>query len=188
MNALDWIILLIIGFSALLAAAQGFVFEVVSLAGAVAGYLLAAWGCARIAPRFLPYVKTQAFAQLGAFLAILFGIVLLAGAIARIVRWMVHEAGLRWLDRFLGAAFGFVRGMVIATAGLLAFTAFAPESPELNGSRLAGYFVAAGRGASWLAPADVREKFREGVDRLRQGPGSGATEQQQNKLKGATGK
>lgn len=181
MNALDWIILLIIMFSALLAAAQGFVFEIISLAGTVAAYLLAAWGCARVAPWFLPYVKTQAFAQLGGFLAIFFGLILLVGALARIVRWMVHEVGLRGVDRVLGAAFGFARGMVIVTAGLLAFTAFAPESPQLAGSQLAGYFVVAGKGASWLAPAEIREKFREGLDKLRQGPGSGAAGKKDNK-------
>lgn len=175
MNALDWIILVILMFSALIAAAQGFFFEIISLAGAITGYLLAAWGCGRIASWFLPYVKSQPFAELAGFLSIFFAIVVLAGAIARIVRWMVHEAGFRWADRSLGAAFGFLRGMVIVTAGLLAITAFAPESRELTGSQLAGYFVVAGRGASWLAPSDVRQKFREGVNKLRQGTGSTTT-------------
>jgi membrane protein required for colicin V production len=175
MNALDWIILVILMFSALVAAAQGFFFEIISLAGAVAGYLLAAWGCGKIAPWFLPYVKSQPFAELAGFLSIFFAVVVLAGAIARIVRWVVHEAGFKWADRSLGAAFGFLRGAVIVTAGLLAITAFAPESQELAGSQLAGYFVVAGRGASWLAPSDIRQKFREGVNKLRQGTGSGTT-------------
>jgi membrane protein required for colicin V production len=175
MNALDWIILVILMFSALVAAAQGFFFEIISLAGAISGYLLAAWGCGKIAPWFLPYVKSQPFAELAGFLSIFFAIVVLAGAIARIVRWMVHEAGFRWADRSLGAAFGFLRGAVIVTAGLLAITAFAPESQELTRSQLAGYFVVAGRGASWLAPSDIRQRFREGVNKLRQRTASGTT-------------
>ncbi len=175
MNALDWLILVILMFSALVAAAQGFFFEILTLAGVVIGYLVAAWGCGKIAPWFLPYVKSQPFAELAGFLTIFFAVVVLAGAIARIVRWMVHEAGFRWADRSLGAAFGFVRGAVIVTAGLLAITAFAPESQELAGSQLAGYFLVAGRGASWLAPSDIRQKFREGANKLRQSTGSGAT-------------
>jgi membrane protein required for colicin V production len=147
----------------------------------LAGYLLAAWGYTKIAAWFLPYVKTQAFADLAGFLAIFLSVILLSGAIARILRWMVHEAGFRWVDRSLGAAFGFLRGAVIVTAGLLAFTAFAPEASELAGSQLAGYFVVAGRGASWLAPAEIRQKFREGVDKLRQGAGSGAAVKTINK-------
>lgn len=175
MNALDWLILVIVMFSALVAAAQGFFFEIFSLVGAVGGYLAAAWGCSKIAPWFLPYVKTQAFAELAGFLTIFLAIILLAGVIGRVVRWMVHEAGFRWADRLLGAAFGFARGAVIVTAGLLAITAFAPESQQLKDSGLAGYFLVAGRGASWLAPSEIRQKFREGVDKLRQGTGSGTT-------------
>lgn len=173
MNALDWIILVILLFSALLAAAQGFFFEIICLAGAVLGFLLASWGYSKLAPWFVKYVKLPAFADLAGFLTIFVSVILLAGAIARITRWMVHEAGLRSVDRVLGAAFGFVRGMVIVTAGLLALTAFAPDSEELAESQLAGYFQLAGRGASWLTPSDVRQKFREGITKLRSGTSPG---------------
>lgn len=167
MNGLDWLILLVMLCSALLAAAQGFFFEVISLAGVVLGYLLAAWGYRRLAPWFLDYVKSAPFADLAGFLTIFLSVVILAGVIARIARWIIHEAGLRWVDRALGAAFGFLRGMLIVTAALLAVTAFAPESQELAGSQLAPYFQVAGRGASWLAPSEIRQKFREGLERLR---------------------
>lgn len=167
MNGLDWLILLIMLCSALLAAAQGFFFEVISLAGVVLGYLLAAWGYRRLAPWFLDYVKSAPFADLAGFLTIFLSVVILAGVIARIARWIIHEAGLRWVDRALGAAFGFLRGMLIVTAAILAITAFAPESQELAGSQLSPYFQVAGRGASWLAPSEIRQKFREGLQRLR---------------------
>jgi membrane protein required for colicin V production len=167
MNGLDWLILLIMMCSALLAAAQGFFFEVISLAGAVIGYLTAAWGYKRLAPWFLEYVKSPPFADLGAFLTIFLSVVILAGVIARLARWIIREAGLRWVDRALGAAFGFLRGMLIVTAGLLAITAFAPDSGELKGSQLAPYFQVAGSGASWLAPAEIRQKFRQGIMKLR---------------------
>src|SRR3954464_1995422 len=98
MNTLDWIILVIMLFSALLAASQGFLFEIICLAGAVLGFLLAAWGYSKLSPWFVQYVKVPAFADLAGFLAIFVSVVLLAGAIARITRWMVQEAGLRSVD------------------------------------------------------------------------------------------
>lgn len=171
MNALDWTILLIMFLSVVLATAQGFFFEVISLAGAVLGYLLAAWGYGRIAPWFLQYVKQQAIADLAAFLTIFISVVLLAGAIARLARWAVREVGLRWADRALGSAFGLVRGFVVVTAGLLALTAFAPEARELAQSKLAGYFTLAGMGASWLAPEEIRQKFYDGMNKLHAKPG-----------------
>jgi membrane protein required for colicin V production len=167
MNGLDWAIFGVMLVSVLLAAAHGFFFEVFSLAGAVLGYLLAAWGYGHVAPWFLPYVKSQAIADLSGFLTIFFAAVLVAGIIARIIRKFIRAVGLRWIDRFLGGAFGLVRGLVIVTAGVLALTAFAPDSPQLAGSQLAGYFQLAGGGASWLAPSAVRQRFHEGVARLR---------------------
>ena len=106
MNVLDWVVLAIVLLSALLAVAQGFFFEVISLAGTVVGYLLAAWEYGRLAPWFLPYVKSPAIADLAAFLTIFLAVVLLAGATARIVRWAIREVGLRWVDRFLGGREG----------------------------------------------------------------------------------
>ncbi|HEV2990260.1 MAG TPA: CvpA family protein [Candidatus Angelobacter sp.] len=169
MNVLDWVVIAIVLLSVLLAIAQGFFFEVISLAGTVVGYLFAAWGYGRLAPWFLPYVKSPAIADLAAFLSIFVAVVLLAGATARIVRWIIREVGLRWVDRFLGGAFGLVRGLIVVTVGVLALTAFAPESRELSESFLAKYLLVPGRGVSWLAPSVMRQKFREGVARLRQG-------------------
>src|SRR5258708_13451706 len=97
MNALDWIILVIMLFSALLAAAQGFFFEVICLAGAVVGFLLAAWGYGKLSPWFLQYVKLPAFADLAGFLTIFVSVVLLAGALARETRLMGAEEGPRTL-------------------------------------------------------------------------------------------
>lgn len=168
MNSLDWIILGVMLLSVWLAAVHGFFFEVLSLAGTVAGFLLAAWEYWRIASWFAPYVKSAAIANLAGFLTIFFGIVIAAGIIARIVRKAIRAVGLSWVDRFLGGAFGLVRGVVIVAVGLMAMTAFAPESPQLAGSQLAGYFQLAGGGASWLAPSGVRQQFREGVAKLRQ--------------------
>lgn len=171
----DVAILGILGLSILMAAVQGFFVEIFSLAGVVVGYLAAAWGCRQAGEWFLPYVKTAEFANLAGFLTILFAVMLVAGMAGRIARWAMKEAGLRWVDRFLGAAFGLLRGIVAVTAILLAMTAFDPGTRLLRDSRLAGYFLVAGRGASWVAPAELRRKFREGLETLRTtGPQPGA--------------
>jgi len=73
------------------------------------------------------------------------------------------------VDRLLGAAFGLVRGLVIVTVVLMALAAFDPGARALRDSQFAGYFLVAGRGASWLGPAEIRRKFRAGLDVLRNG-------------------
>ena len=67
MNTLDWLIAAILGLSVLTAAARGFWLEALSLAGAVAGYLVAAWQYGRVSPLFLDYVRAPWVADAAAF-------------------------------------------------------------------------------------------------------------------------
>jgi len=166
MSGLDWVIVVTVVLSVLLATAEGFFFEIFSLAGAVLGYLFAVWEYARWAPWFLPYVKSEAIAQLVSFLTIFFVVLLLAGMAGRIARWAGKAAGLRWFDRMLGAAFGLVRGVIIVTVLVLGLAAFSPGSSTLAASQLGGYFLVLAHGASWVAPSDLRARFREGVQAL----------------------
>ena len=164
MNAADYVILAILGLSVLAAATQGFMFEAISLAGLVVGYLLAAWEYHVVAAWFEPYVKSQWIAEILGFVAILLGMIILAGIVGRLVRWLMKEAGLRWFDRILGGAFGLLRGGLTVAVILLGFTTFNPQSDWLEGSRLAPYFLVVAQGASWLAPSEMRARFRQGAD------------------------
>ena len=80
LNAADWVILAIIAFSVLTAAMQGFLFEAISLAGLVLGYLLAAWEYHVVANWLAPYVKAQSVADIIGFIVILLAVTILATA------------------------------------------------------------------------------------------------------------
>ena len=164
LNAADWVILAIIAFSVVTAAMQGFMFEAISLAGLVLGYLAAVWEYHVVANWFASYVKAQWVADIIGFIVILLAVSILAGIIGRLARWMMKEVGLHWFDRILGGAFGLVRGSLTAAIVLLGFTTFNPQSTWLEDSRLAPYFLVVAHGVSWLAPYDVRARFRQGAE------------------------
>jgi membrane protein required for colicin V production len=163
MTGLDWLIIAIVLFSALVAASQGFMHEVFSLAGVVAGYLLAAWGYRQVAAWYAPFVKTAWVADLCGFLTIFFVVVLLAGGIGRIARFGMKEAGLRWFDRVLGGMFGLVRGVLVVMISLLALASFSPGANLLARSRTAPYLLVLARAAVWVAPSQVRQQFYAGM-------------------------
>lgn len=163
MVAIDWVIVAVLVISVLVAAAQGFFYEVFSLVGVVLGYLLAAWEYWRLAPWFLQYVKSQAAANVAGFLTIFVFVAVLAGIAGKITRWAMKEVGLRWADRLLGAAFGLVRGVVVVSVGVLALATFYPESGLFQGSQLGRYFLVTARAVSWAAPSDVRQMFHDGA-------------------------
>jgi len=170
LSIFDWALVLIVLLSVLQAIAQGFFYEFFSLAGVIGGYLLAAWEYPRVGAWFAQHLNSQWAADIVAFFTIFLAVVLLAGIIGRIVRRAVHGVGLRWFDRLLGAVFGFVRGAVISTVIVLALAAFAPQWGWLQQSRVAPFLLVSGRALIWAAPADLRQRFREGWDLLRTVP------------------
>ena len=167
MNGADWIILGAILFSTLLAASEGFFYEVISLGGTVLAFLVASWEYYRIANWLSPHVKSEWVGEIAGFLIIFIAVVILVGIIARLVRWAMREAGLSWFDRMLGALFGVLRGCLLVSVVLLSVTAFEPTSRLLTGSELAPYFLVIGRAAIWVAPSNLRGRFYQGLDLLR---------------------
>lgn len=167
MSGADWLIVIVVLVSSVMAASQGFFFEIFSLAGVAGGYLFAAWGYRYVAAWFAPYVRVPWVADVAGFLTIFAGVVLLAGIVGRIVRWSAREAGLSWFDRLLGGVFGFARGVAIAMVVILAFASLAPASTVLARSRLAPYLLVGARAAIWVAPSSLRAQFRTGIDNLR---------------------
>ncbi|MGB8771323.1 MAG: CvpA family protein [Candidatus Korobacteraceae bacterium] len=170
LSVLDWVILLIIVLSVLQAIAQGFFYEFFSLAGVIVGYLLAAWEYPRAAAWYAPHVNSQWAADIAGFFTIFFVVLLLAGVLGRTTRWAVHGVGLRWFDRLLGAVFGFLRGALVSMVVVLALAAFAPQWGRLQQSRIAPFMLAGGRALIWAAPAELRQRFREGWELLRTVP------------------
>ena len=175
MNIADWIILLVLVVSVIQAASSGFFQEAFGIAGLVFGYLIAAWQYRRLAGHFAAYISSRWLGEIVAFLAILLGVMILAGILGKIVRWMVKEAGLNVVDRFFGGALGLVRGCLLIAIVLVGMTAFTPTSRWLQGSSLAPYFLVVGRAAIWVAPSELRVEFYKGLAYVRQAQTSGTS-------------
>jgi membrane protein required for colicin V production len=165
-TAADWVIVMVIAVSVLQAAISGFFHEAFGIAGLVLGYLLAAWNYERLAGRYAPYLKSMWLGEIAAFLIIFLAVVLVAGLAGRIVRHIVKEAGLSFVDRILGGALGLLRGILMVAVVLMSMAAFTPTSTWLEGSQLAPYFLVVGRAAIWVAPSELRSRFYQGLDLL----------------------
>jgi len=170
MSVADWIILACLAASVIGAVVEGFFYTALNLAGLVVGYLLAAWWYHNLADWFAPHLKTPWVGEITAFLIIFFAVLIVAGFAARFARWVMKKAGLRTIDRVLGAVLGLLRGALVVAIVLTALTAFAPAEKWLAESQLAPYFLVGGRAAIWLAPSELRQRFYQGLDYLRHVP------------------
>jgi len=113
MNPLDWTLVAVLGASILLGLLRGFMREMISLAGWVAGIWLAFRFSAAIsasvplAPEW-PLARTAAVAVL-----IVVACVFAAALVGWLVRELIKAAKLSAADRTLGGVFGLARGVLI---------------------------------------------------------------------------
>ncbi|MGB6387466.1 MAG: CvpA family protein [Terriglobales bacterium] len=168
MSIADWIILGFLVFSVITAAIEGFFHEAFKLAGLVVGYLLAAWQYQRLAAWFAPHLKSAWVGEMAGFLIIFLAVLVVAGFAGQIARWAMKKAGLSTIDRILGSVLGLLKGVLVVAIVLTAVTAFTPAANWLADSELAPYFLVGGRAAIWLAPPELRHRFYQGLDYMRQ--------------------
>jgi len=153
MTGADWVIVAVILVSVIQAAISGFFHEAFGIAGLIFGYLLAAWNYQALAARFAPNLKAMWLGEIAAFLIIFLAVLVVAGIAGRITSHIVRKAGLSFFDRVLGGALGLLRGSLMVAVILMSMAAFTPTSQWLEGSKLAPYFLVAGRAAIWVAPS-----------------------------------
>ena len=170
MTPADWMICAVVLLNVITAAIQGFFSEALTLAGLIVGYIVAAWRYRGFAEWLEQYLKNPWLAEILGFLVIFFAIVILFGIAARIARWVMRKSGLSGLDRFLGALLGLAKGALMVAVILMGMTAFEPTSRLLQNSQLAPYFLVVGNAAKWVAPAELRMRFEQGLALVRQAP------------------
>jgi len=125
MNWVDGVLLAVLVLSAVLGLWRGLVYEVISVAGWVAAFVLAQAYADEVAA-VLPMGDALPALKLAAGFALVFIATAFAGGLlAWLVKQLVASVGLRPIDRVLGGAFGLARGVLI----LLALTVVVSMTP-----------------------------------------------------------
>ena len=158
---LDWIFALIIVVSTVFALTKGLMRELISLGALILGFVLAVLYYPVAGAPFRSLTRTDAIAWLIGFLVIFIGVLLLGAAVAFAVNKLVKAASLEWIDRLLGALFGFVRGALVASIIVLALVAFPVKEGLLQKSVLAPYLLAGARAVVYTVPRELKAKFDE---------------------------
>ena len=164
MSAFDWLLLSILAYSTVRALLHGIILELFSLAGLIAGVLLAAWNnhhFAVILGRIAPAAGSAA--EPVSFFLILAAVLLLVALAGRLIHRTAHAAGLGLFDRILGGCFGLLRGCLFVIALLIGIAAFSPQFPGVVDSRLSPYFLAGAHAVSFVVPHNLQLRIRNGV-------------------------
>ncbi|WP_298931445.1 CvpA family protein [uncultured Ramlibacter sp.] len=129
MAALDWVFVAVLLASLLLGAWRGLVYEVMSVLGWIAAFVLAQWFAPAMASWLPMGGAAEPLRYAAGFVVVFIATVFAAGLLAWLAKKMIEAVGLRPVDRMLGAAFGLVRGgvLVLAAAVVVHMTALKDE-------------------------------------------------------------
>lgn len=141
MHPADAIILGIIAISMLFGVFRGLVREAFSLAGWVAAYIVARLFHAPLEEMLVDVISTPSLRLLVAWGGLFIATLLLAFIAAYMVMSLMDAAGLRGVDRFFGAVFGLLRGLILVLALLVMAAPFVAKDDWWREARLPREFM-----------------------------------------------
>ncbi len=170
MNWLDFIFLILLGSSMFSGFRIGFARVGIGFAAAVIGLLCGFWFYGIPAAWISSWVSSTMAANLLGFFIVIFGFVIAGSVIGWLVSKMFKMVGLGFVDRLLGAAFGFVRGSLVVVAIVTVLLAFTPKKPPpdfIVTSSVMPYAMEASRILVSLAPRGLNDSVEEAIGAVR---------------------
>jgi membrane protein required for colicin V production len=169
-NWLDIVIVAIVAVSFIGGIAKGFVRAAIGLGATLVALFCGIWFYGIAAHYFEPYVSSRGVAGFLGFLTIFLGIIATGALIAALLAKLFDIAGLSWLDRLLGGAFGAVRGIVVCIGLILLVLAFdsKPPTDSVANSRFAPYIAGASELLAEVTPYEIKVAFAKSYDRVKE--------------------
>ena len=185
MNFLDFLLLFIVGFSVLAGFRAGFARVTIGFAATIIGIFCGFWFYRIPGSLLEEYLRSPAASNLLGFFIVFAVVVVSGGLLARLLSTVFKWVGLSWLDRLLGAAFGLVRGAILAVAVVTVITAFAPSPPPafIVRSKVMPDVGTAGNVFAALSPRELKDSYHKSLAKLRETWDNVKSDAKQEKLK-----
>ncbi len=161
LSLLDFLFTGIILASTIIAVIKGLVREVISLIAVIGGFILAVLYYRGPAAKLVEFCRTEAIAEFAGFFIIFVSCILIGAILALLIKRFAKAASLTWIDRLLGAIFGFLRGWAISSMLVVALIAFPVRENLMRHSLLAPFLLAGARAAVLMVPKDLKDKFHK---------------------------
>lgn len=169
MNWIDLVLALVVGASVLAGFSAGFARVGVGFAAMLVGIFCGFWFYGIVAAYLVDYVHSHEIANVIGFFVILAAVLFVGAILGAILAKLFKWAGLSWLDRLMGGAFGVARGFVIAAAMATVLLAFAPSPPPASvvDSSLLPYVINVSGVLAALTPHEIKDQFYAARDKVK---------------------
>ena len=126
LNGVDWIIIVVLSLSTLLSLWRGFAREALSLAGWVAAFVIANLFVDEMASLLGRWIVSIAGRYVASYAILFVGTLIVASVVVKLTAQVVKVTGLTVLDRLLGTAFGFTRGVILILVAVFVLRQLVP--------------------------------------------------------------
>jgi membrane protein required for colicin V production len=168
MNGFDIGLLVFMGVLVVIGLAKGLVRILVGFAALVTAFLVACFYHEPLASYLARLDLPDEVVYFGSYVLLFVAVMLVGGLVAMVLRKLMKAAMLSWADRMAGAALGLAVALLAAALLVVPVVAYMPNGERLlGGSRLAPYVAAVADLAIQVAPEDFYERYREGIEALR---------------------
>ena len=136
---LDYLVIVVIALSGLIASFRGFIQEALSLLLWVIAFAGAMFLNVYLDPYFVEYIDNAEIRRILTIISVFVGIIFLGGLLIKLFRGLVYWSGMGGLDRLLGVLFGFFRGMLLIVIIYLILPAEFKQSKFISESQSSTY-------------------------------------------------
>lgn len=140
MNWLDIVVIVAIAIPTFIGLRIGMIKAALSLAGLIVGVILAGRYYLPLSEQ-LSFISQASVAEIVAFTIILIGVMVIAGVLAKLLKWTASVMMLGWVNHLGGAAFGLVLGAIFCGALLATWLKFFGVTGVITESTLAFILV-----------------------------------------------
>jgi membrane protein required for colicin V production len=164
MNLLDIIILSTMGFLILKGLLRGFLREVASLAGVIAGIFLANFFQPQMTKYLDSYLPSMDVLPLISFGGIFLIVMLISSILGWVLKFMFWKVLKGWSGRIIGAGLAAIKGLILIYLVIILLFFFLPaKTPLIATSKLAPSIISSYQGMVGLISPDFYEKWKKKI-------------------------
>ena len=168
MNYLDIIIIVILSYCVIRGVFRGLIKELSSIIGVFSGFYAAYTYYTVVAKPLSEWISNPGYLNIMSFMVIFCVVFLVISILGVIINYLLKLAFLGWFDRFCGAVFGAMKGLLIVSVILIALTTFLPKgTPVIKDSLLSPHVTMVSEKMIKVVPKDMKDAFTAKITELK---------------------
>ena len=168
MNYLDIIIVVILSYCVIRGVFRGLIKELSSIIGVFGGFYAAYTYYTMVAKLLSKWISNPGYLNILSFMVVFCVVFLVISILGVIINYLLKLAFLGWFDRFCGAVFGAMKGMLIVSVILISLTTFLPKgTPVIKDSLLSPHVTLISEKMIKVVPKDMKDTFTTKITELK---------------------